>query len=77
MKSLLCRDNGIRLIHIYEFEDLNEQLKLLKSLILGKNNYPKNDFNKNNLILKVPEPEIIYKDNNYTIYGAGKLYIKE
>ena len=74
MKSLLCRDNGIRLIHIYEFEDLDEQIELLKFLILGEDKYPKEDFNKNNLIDTIPEPEIVYQDNRLVIYGAGKLY---
>lgn len=74
-KSLLCREKNIRLIHIYEFEDLNEQLKLLKSLILGEDIYNKEDFNKNNLIINVPKPEIVYKDDNYTVYGAGKLRV--
>lgn len=73
MKSLLCREKGIRLIHIYEFEDLDTQLKLLKSLLLGEDKYPKNDFNKNNLIENVPTQEIIYQNGRYTIYGAGKL----
>lgn len=71
-KSLLCREKGIRLIHIYEFEDFEEQKQLLKDLILGHDNYPKNDFNKNNLIKIIPQPEIIY-NTQYTIYGAGKL----
>ena len=74
MKSLLCREKGIRLIHIYEFEDIEQQIQLLQDLILGQDNYPKNDFNKNNLIDNIPVPEIIYKENNLTIYGAGKLY---
>lgn len=73
-KSLLCREKGIRLIHIYEFEDLNEQIELLKSLILGEDKYPKNDFNKNNLINNIPEPEVIYDNGRLVIYGAGKLY---
>ena len=73
MKSLLCRKKGIRLIHIYEFEDLNEQISLLKSLILGKDKYPKGDFNKNNLINNIPTPAIVYQDKRLTIYGAGKL----
>lgn len=73
-KSLLCREKGIRLIHIYEFENLDEQIKLLKDLILGIDNYPKNDFNKNNLIDNIPEPEIIYQENRLCIYGAGRLY---
>lgn len=74
MKSLLCRDKHIRLIHIYEFEDFDQQKRLLKDLILGINNYPKNDFNKNNLIDNIPEPKIIYQNNKHTIYGAGKLW---
>jgi len=72
-KSILCRNKGIRLIHIYEFENFEKQKLLLKDLILGKDNYPKNDFNKNNLIEDIPKAEIVYK-NDYTIYGAGKLY---
>ena len=72
-KSLKCRDLGIRLIHIYEFEDFEEQKHLIKDLILGQDNYPKNDFNKNNLIELILQPEIIYNDGYYTIYGAGKL----
>ena len=69
----MCRDKGVRLIHIYEFEDINKQKQLLKDLILGTDNYPKDDFNKNNLINDIPKPKIIYKDSKYTIYGAGKL----
>ena len=72
-KSLMCREKGIRLIHIYEFEDLEEQKQLLKDLILGVDNYPKDDFNKNNLINKIPQPEIIYNDSRLVIYGAGFL----
>lgn len=71
-KSLLCREKGIRLIHIYEFEDLTEQTQLLKNLILGIDDYPKDDFNKNNLIDNIPEPEVIYNEH-YIIYGAGKI----
>ena len=71
-KSILCREKGIRLIHIYEFEDFEHQKQLIKDLINRYDNYPKNDFNKNNLLNKIPKPTIIYK-NNYTIYGAGKL----
>ena len=73
MKSLLCREKNIRLIHIYEFEDLDQQIKLLQDLILGQDNYPKEDFNKNNLIDSIPKPEIIYQSDRYTIYGAGPL----
>lgn len=73
-KSLLCREKGIRLIHIYEFEDFDTQLKLLKDLLNGVDNYPKNDFNKNNLLENIPNEEIIYHNNNCTIYGAGKLF---
>ena len=64
-KSIMCRNNNIRLIHIYGFENLNKQLELLKSFILGQDNYPKNDFNKNNLINNIPSKSvIIYKDNH-------------
>lgn len=73
MKSLLCRDKEIRLIHIYEFEDFEQQKQLLKDLILGHDNYPREDFNKNNLIENIPVPTIIYQ-KDYTIYGAGPLY---
>lgn len=74
MKSLKCREKGIRLIHIYEFEDLEEQKKLLKALILGTDKYPKNDFNKNNMLNTIPEPYKIF-DDGYTIYGAGRLEV--
>lgn len=74
-KSLRCRELNIRLIHIYEFEDLEYQKQLLQELFLGKDNYPKEDFNKNNLLDLIPEPILIYTSNrNYHIYGAGKLY---
>lgn len=69
-KSIQCRNLGIRLIHIYEFENFDKQLVLLNNFILGKDEYP-NDFNKNNFI-KIPKPTIIYK-GNFTIYGAGPL----
>lgn len=73
-KSLKCRQQNIRLIHIYEFEDFEHQKQLLKDLIMGIDNYPKNDFNKNNLIDKIPQPYKIY-DFGYTIYGAGILEV--
>lgn len=76
-KSISCRDSGIRLIHIYEFEDFDAQLKLLKSLLHGVDKYSTVDFNKNNLITKIPKPTIIYSDGRLTIYGAGKLVKEE
>ena len=72
-KSLLCREKGIRLIHIYEFEDLDDQIYKVNELIKGIDLYNQNDFNKNNLNNNIPEPTIIYKTNRYTIYGAGAL----
>lgn len=76
-KSLLCRDNNIRLIHIYEFEDINMQLYLLQNLINGTDLYNKNDFNKNNLIdIQYAKAVCVYQ-NKYTIYGAGVLYKTE
>ena len=76
-KSLLCREKGIRLIHIYEFEDFEHQLNLLKDLLLGYDNYPKDDFNKNNLIDPIPKSEIIYNDGRLIMYGAGKLKLSK
>lgn len=73
-KSLLCREKGIRLIHLYEFEPYALQIELIKHLILGNDKFPKNDFNKNNLISIIPKPEIIFNENSCIIYGAGKLY---
>lgn len=72
-KSIECRKRGIRLIHIYQFEDFQKQVQLLINLLEGTDNYPNNDFNKNNLIDTIPQSEIIYKTKKYTIYGAGKL----
>lgn len=73
-KSILCRSKNIRLIHIYEFEDFEEQKQLLKKLIEGKDEYPDKDFNKNNLLPGIPQSQIIYHTNYFTIYGAGNLY---
>ena len=72
-KSLLCKEKGIRLIHIYEFEDIEYQKKLLKSLILGKDDYNKLDFNKNNFITPIPK---LYKNitNKGTIYSIGPVF---
>ena len=75
-KSLLCRDRGIRLIHIYEFEDIDEQIYLLNELLNGNDLYPKNDFNKNNFLEQIPEPTIVYQSDRLTVYGAGPL-VKE
>ena len=69
-KSLACREKGVRLIHIFEFEDLDEQIQLLNKLIKGKDEFEQN-FTKNNLLNSIPEDvEIVYSDNRYTIYGA-------
>lgn len=69
-KSLACRKLGIRLIHIFEFEDLDEQIQLLNKLIKGKDEFEQN-FTKNNLINNIPKDvEIIYSDDRYTIYSA-------
>ncbi len=73
-KSLLCREKGIRLIHIYEFEDLDSQINLLLDLICNNlDNYAKDDFNKNNLLPNIPKLELIFNDGRLNIWGAGKL----
>lgn len=69
-KSLTCRKLGIRLVHIYEFEDLDGQIKLLNDLINGNDRFDQN-FTKNNLLDIIPDDvSIIYKDDHYTIYSA-------
>ena len=69
-KSLACRRLNIRLIHVFEFEDLDEQIKLLNDLINGNDRFDQN-FTKNNLLDIVPDDvSIIYKDDRYTIYSA-------
>ena len=72
-KSIVCRKKGIRLIHIYEFEDIDKQILLLLSLINGNDNYPKDDFNKNNLLSQIPKPVKIFDNGRLVIYGAGAL----
>ncbi len=74
MKSKLCRNLGIRLIHIYDIENFDEQCKLILNLLNGIDDYPKKDFNKNNLLDTIPKPELIYNDERLHVYGAGKLY---
>lgn len=73
-KSMLCRNKNIRLIHIYDFEDFEQQKQLLNDLILGVDNYPKEDFNKNNLIIHIPKSVEYVSNRGYHIYTAGKLY---
>lgn len=73
-KSLKCRDLGIRLIHIYDFENFDKQCELVLNLINGKDDFNINDFNKNNLIDKIPKPTLILNNTNLHVYGAGKLY---
>lgn len=80
-KSFLCYNKQIRLIHIYEFEDIHTQLNILKDLILFNiDNYNKYDLNKNNfainqkgISIKNIKPEIIYNNNNIIVYGVGPL----
>ena len=71
-KALACRENNIRLISIYEFEDFDTQCKLLVDLLNGIDNYPKQDFNKNNLIKEIPD---IYPNETEkgTVYTIGKI----
>lgn len=70
-KSMDCYLNGIRLIHIYEFESLDHQLVLLKSLIYyGFDRYNQKNPNKN-WEYDDHIPEIIgYYNKKYPIYGA-------
>lgn len=72
-KSKRCREINVRLIHIYEFEDFNTQLDLLKSLIEGNDKYPI-DYNKNNLLpgFDKVKPTLV-PNKSYEIYTVGKL----
>ena len=72
-KSIDCTNKGIRLIHIYEWENLDIQLNLLKDLINGIDNYPKQDFNKNNFLPKPKPYKIINPNVRFTVYTAGPL----
>ena len=74
-KSKLARDKNIRLIHLYEFEDIDTNLELVSQLLTYNNDlFDKNRFDKYNVGI-CTEPNIIYKDKNYTIYDSG--YRKE
>lgn len=70
-KSLKCREKGIRLIHIYEFEDFQDEIYKLICLLEQNIDIYGINYNKNNLLDIDVKPEIIYKDKYYTIYGAG------
>lgn len=72
-KSKRCREISVRLIHIYEFEDFNAQLDLLRSLIEGNDKYPM-DYNKNNLLPGFDniKPTLV-PNKPYKIYTVGKL----
>ena len=69
-KSIICHNLNIRLIHIFEFEDLDEQIYKVNQLILG-NDLFEQTFTKNSLLdIPIDEPKIIYKDIKSTIYSA-------
>ena len=69
-KSIHCHNLNIRLIHIYEFEDLDDQIYKVNQLIKGIDLFEQ-IFTKNSL-LSIPneEPYILYKDEKSTIYSA-------
>lgn len=77
IKSLLCLQQNIVLIHIYEFEYINDKEKCfnkIKNIIEYKLKH-KDD----NIIYEQQEPEIIYKmkckDNIYDVFDDGIKYI--
>lgn len=47
-KSILCREHNIRLIHIYEFENIEEQVEKINQLLKGIDTF--NTFDKNNFL---------------------------
>ena len=77
IKSLLCLQQNIMLVHIYEFEYINDKEKCfnkIKNIIEYKLKH-KDD----NIIYEQQEPEIIYKmkckDNIYNVFDDGIKYI--
>ena len=76
-KSLLCFKQNILLIHIYEFEYINDKencFNKIKDMIL--NRLKSND---NKIIFEQSEPKVIYKmkckDNIYNVFDDGLKYI--
>lgn len=73
-KSIECRNNGIRLIHIYEFEDFEQQINNLIILLKDDIDLFDKNFNKNNIDCDIPTACIVFKNDRFTVYGAGPLY---
>ena len=76
-KSIECFNKGIRLIHIYEFEDLIDIEIFIKS-IFNKTEIPTNDFNKYSPLqftyntVQFSKETLIYNDKyGFEIYGSG------
>ena len=69
-KSLACRKLGIRLIHIFEFEDLDEQIDKINQLILGNDIFEPTFTKNSRLDIPKSNPIIIYKDEKSTVYSA-------
>lgn len=76
-KSIECFNKGIRLIHIFEFEDWSLVEKFIKS-IFTNTEVPNNDFNKYSPLqyeytdVSFSGEEIIYTDKyGFIIYGSG------
>ena len=72
-KSIQCFNKGIRLIHFYEFESFDVIEQFLINLFTNQEIIT-NDFNKfmpldNNI--NFSGPQLIYKDNSFTLYGSG------
>lgn len=68
-QSLEYKQKNCRLIHIFEFEDLDHQLYLLKEFLKGNDLY-ENDFSKNNLLDIDAKSKLAYVDANITIYSC-------
>lgn len=76
-KSIACFNKGIRLIHIYEFEDWNN-IEIFIQSIFNKTEIPTNDFNKYSPLqfnynkVQFSKETLIYSDiYNFEIYGSG------
>lgn len=81
IKSMECFNKGIRLIHIYEFENIQDIELFIKS-VFDKSEKPTNDFNKYSPLqflyntVDFSQEQVIYEDKyGFVIYGSGTFIL--
>lgn len=87
-KSILCNEKGIRLIHVFEYEDIEEAKEFLRKVLSGEEKAVEGDeltldIAKTNLLLypnhklkEVTEPSFKIIDN-LKIYDAGNYILEK